>query len=37
MEGYTSGEIAARLGCVETTVERKLRAIRGIWSGEASS
>jgi DNA-directed RNA polymerase specialized sigma24 family protein len=36
MEGYSNGEIAARLGCVEKTVERKLRLIRGIWSGGAS-
>jgi DNA-directed RNA polymerase specialized sigma24 family protein len=35
MEGYTNGEIAARLGCVEKTVERKLRIIRNIWSGAA--
>jgi DNA-directed RNA polymerase specialized sigma24 family protein len=33
MEGYTNREIAERLGCVEHTVERKLRAIRQIWSG----
>jgi DNA-directed RNA polymerase specialized sigma24 family protein len=32
MEGYTNAEIAARLGCVEHTVERKLRLIRRIWS-----
>ena len=37
MEGYSNGEIATRLGCVEKTVERKLRAIRDVWSGEASS
>jgi DNA-directed RNA polymerase specialized sigma24 family protein len=36
MEGYTNGEIAARLGCVEQTVERKLRAIRSAWSDEGS-
>jgi DNA-directed RNA polymerase specialized sigma24 family protein len=36
MEGFSSSEIAARLGCVEKTVERKLRAIRQIWAGEAS-
>jgi len=36
MEGYTSSEIAGRLGCVEQTVERKLRAIRQIWSGETA-
>jgi DNA-directed RNA polymerase specialized sigma24 family protein len=34
MEGYTNGEIAAKLGCVETTVERKLRVIRTVWAHE---
>jgi DNA-directed RNA polymerase specialized sigma24 family protein len=33
MEGFTNREIAAKLGCVETTVERKLHAIRELWSG----
>ena len=37
MEGYSNGEIARRLGCVEKTVERKIRAIRDVWSGGASS
>jgi DNA-directed RNA polymerase specialized sigma24 family protein len=37
MEGYTNGEAAAKLGCVESTVERKLRLIRGIWAGEDHS
>jgi DNA-directed RNA polymerase specialized sigma24 family protein len=32
MEGWTNREIAARLGCIEKTVERKLRAIRRLWS-----
>jgi DNA-directed RNA polymerase specialized sigma24 family protein len=32
MEGYTNEEIAAKLGCVPRTVERKLRVIRSIWS-----
>jgi DNA-directed RNA polymerase specialized sigma24 family protein len=36
MEGLTNSEVAARLGCVEKSVERKLRVIRQIWSGEAS-
>src|SRR5262249_25727276 len=31
MEGYTTEEIAARLGCVPRTVERKLWRIRSIW------
>jgi DNA-directed RNA polymerase specialized sigma24 family protein len=34
LEGYTDEEIAARLGCVTRTVERKLARIRGIWSNE---
>ena len=34
MEGYTHEEIAARLGCVRFTVDRKLRAIRQIWDEE---
>jgi len=36
MEGYTNREIAERFGCVEQTVERKLRAIRQVWSREES-
>ena len=31
MEGYTNQEIAARLGCCLSTVERSLRYIRRIW------
>jgi DNA-directed RNA polymerase specialized sigma24 family protein len=31
VEGYTNAEIAARLGCIERTVERKLRLIRHLW------
>jgi DNA-directed RNA polymerase specialized sigma24 family protein len=34
MDGCTNAEIAARLGCVETTVERKLRVIRSVWAVE---
>jgi DNA-directed RNA polymerase specialized sigma24 family protein len=37
MEGYTNAEIATKLGCVETTVERKLRIIRGVWAEEVPS
>lgn len=31
MDGYTNDEIAARLGCVARTVERRLRVIRTVW------
>jgi DNA-directed RNA polymerase specialized sigma24 family protein len=34
LEGYTTEEIAAKLGCVPRTVERKLRAIRSLWGEE---
>jgi DNA-directed RNA polymerase specialized sigma24 family protein len=34
MEGWTNREIAVRLGCVEHTVERKVRSIRQLWSKE---
>jgi DNA-directed RNA polymerase specialized sigma24 family protein len=34
MEGDTAGEIAARLGCALSTVERRLRLIRQIWESE---
>jgi DNA-directed RNA polymerase specialized sigma24 family protein len=34
LEGWTNREIAARLGCVEHTVERKVRSIRRLWSQE---
>ncbi len=34
MEGQTNREIAVRLGCIEQTVERKLRRIRGLWAQE---
>jgi RNA polymerase sigma factor (sigma-70 family) len=32
VEGHTNEEIAERLGCVERTVERKLRRIRILWA-----
>jgi RNA polymerase sigma factor (sigma-70 family) len=31
LEGYTNAEIAERLGCAESTVERRLRVIRTLW------
>ena len=34
MEGYTTEEIAAKLGCVPRTVERKLQIIRKLWGDE---
>jgi DNA-directed RNA polymerase specialized sigma24 family protein len=34
LEGYTNVEISGRLGCVTSTVERKLALIRCIWAGE---
>jgi RNA polymerase sigma factor (sigma-70 family) len=34
LEGYTNDEIAARLGCVTKTVERKLARIRSKWARE---
>jgi RNA polymerase sigma factor (sigma-70 family) len=37
MEGYSTEEIAARLGCAPRTVERKLQRIRGLWSTETTS
>jgi DNA-directed RNA polymerase specialized sigma24 family protein len=37
MEGYTTEEIASRLGYVNRTVERKLHLIRSIWSKERGS
>jgi DNA-directed RNA polymerase specialized sigma24 family protein len=33
LEGYTSEEIAGRLGCSLASVERKLRRIRHLWEG----
>jgi DNA-directed RNA polymerase specialized sigma24 family protein len=33
LEGHTNGEIAAEIGCVERTVERKLERIRDRWTG----
>ena len=35
MEGYSNEEIAAKLGCVPRTVERKVALIRSLWEGYA--
>ena len=35
MEGHSNQEIAARIGCVARTVERKLDVIRSLWDVEA--
>jgi DNA-directed RNA polymerase specialized sigma24 family protein len=32
LDGHNNREIAERMGCVEKTVERKLRSIRQLWS-----
>jgi DNA-directed RNA polymerase specialized sigma24 family protein len=37
MEGYRVAEIAARLGCVPRTVQRRLHLIRRIWEQEGRS
>jgi DNA-directed RNA polymerase specialized sigma24 family protein len=34
MEGYTNEEIAARLGCCLSTVERRLQLVRRLWAEE---
>jgi DNA-directed RNA polymerase specialized sigma24 family protein len=34
LEGYTTEEIATKLGCVPRTVERRLAVIRALWTGE---
>ena len=34
LEGHTNDEIAARLGCVTSTIERKLARIRSMWANE---
>jgi DNA-directed RNA polymerase specialized sigma24 family protein len=36
LEGYTNQEVAAQLGCVTTTVERKLALIRRKWASTLS-
>jgi RNA polymerase sigma factor (sigma-70 family) len=37
MEGETTPQIAARLGCAVSTVERRLRLIRQIWEEEEAA
>ena len=37
MEGFTNDEIAAKLGCVSRTIERRLRLIRRLWEKEFTS
>jgi DNA-directed RNA polymerase specialized sigma24 family protein len=37
LEGYSNREIAGRLGCIEKTVERKLKSIRQLWSNYAET
>ena len=32
LEGYSTEELANKLGCVRRTVERKLERIRDIWT-----
>jgi len=34
MEGYTNEEVAAKVGCCLSTVERRLQLIRRLWSEE---
>ena len=34
LEGSTNAEVAAELGCIEATVERKLQRIRRLWARE---
>ena len=36
MEGDTTDQIAAKLDCAPSTVERKLRRIRGVWAQEGT-
>jgi DNA-directed RNA polymerase specialized sigma24 family protein len=36
LEGYTDPEVAARLGCGLSTVERRLRTIRTVWTARSS-
>ena len=36
MEGYTTDEIAERLGCARRTVARRLELIRTLWLAEGA-
>jgi RNA polymerase sigma factor (sigma-70 family) len=36
LEGYTNDEIAAKLGCLRRTVERKVQRIRSLWKERVS-
>jgi DNA-directed RNA polymerase specialized sigma24 family protein len=36
MEGHSNPEIAAKLGCVVRTIERKLDVIRSLWGAESA-
>jgi DNA-directed RNA polymerase specialized sigma24 family protein len=36
LEGCTNAEIATELGCVESTVDRKLQRIRRLWAQDAN-
>jgi DNA-directed RNA polymerase specialized sigma24 family protein len=36
MEGHTNAELAARMGVVERTIERRLGLIRQLWSEESA-
>tara|TARA_B100000686_G_C16481638_1_gene807391 strand:+ start:159 stop:773 length:615 start_codon:yes stop_codon:yes gene_type:complete len=36
LEGWKNREIAEKIGCVEATVERKLKGIRSLWERELS-
>jgi DNA-directed RNA polymerase specialized sigma24 family protein len=36
LEGHTNDEIAAKLGCVTRSVERKLGVVRSVWKKEGA-
>ena len=37
LEGHSNDEIATRWGCVPRTVERRLKVIRSLWTGEVGA